>query len=164
MCRKTKISDPLVPKNADKYWMNKYVTKPNYVCVRVCKMQMVPFFRRKGVIEGQHYSFLGSVISFFCTFLQDFLSEIFWGASQGWLDFNCLYQYFGITSLNPHTRQIGSDISCVRYNPDTAVGIATSYWLDDRGAGVRVPVGSRIFISVCRSDRLWGPPNLLSNG
>jgi hypothetical protein len=29
------------------------------------------------------------------------------------------------------------------------------------GAGVRVPVGSRIFTSPYRQDRLWGPPNLL---
>jgi hypothetical protein len=35
---------------------------------------------------------------------------------------------------------------------DSAVGIATSYWLDDRGVGVRVPVGSRIFTSPCRSQ------------
>jgi hypothetical protein len=28
---------------------------------------------------------------------------------------------------------------------DIAVGIATGYGLDDRGVGVRVPVGSRIF-------------------
>jgi hypothetical protein len=28
---------------------------------------------------------------------------------------------------------------------DSVVGIATSYGLDDRGVGVRVPVGSRIF-------------------
>jgi hypothetical protein len=27
---------------------------------------------------------------------------------------------------------------------DSAVGIAIGYWLDDRGVGVRVPVGSRI--------------------
>jgi hypothetical protein len=27
------------------------------------------------------------------------------------------------------------------FKPDSAVGIATSYWLDDRGVGVRVPVG-----------------------
>jgi hypothetical protein len=46
---------------------------------------------------------------------------------------------------------------------DSTVGIATSYWLDVRGVGVRVAVGSRIFTSPCRSDRLWGPPNLLSN-
>jgi hypothetical protein len=39
-----------------------------------------------------------------------------------------------------------------------AIGIATGYGLDDRGVGVRVPVGSRIF----SSPRC--PPNLLSNG
>jgi hypothetical protein len=42
-----------------------------------------------------------------------------------------------------------------------AVGIATGYWLNDREVGVRVPVGSRIFISPYRPDRLWGPPNFL---
>jgi hypothetical protein len=41
-----------------------------------------------------------------------------------------------------------------------AVGIATGYGLDDRGVGVRVPVGS----SPRRPDGLWGPPNLVSNG
>jgi hypothetical protein len=30
---------------------------------------------------------------------------------------------------------------------DTAVGMATGYAMDDRGVGVRVPVGSRIFSS-----------------
>jgi hypothetical protein len=47
---------------------------------------------------------------------------------------------------------------------DSAVVIATSYGLDDWGVGVRVLVESRIFSSPNRSDRLWGPPNLLSNG
>jgi hypothetical protein len=47
---------------------------------------------------------------------------------------------------------------------DSVVRIATSSWLDDRGVGVRIPVGSRIFSSPCRPDPLWGPPNLLSNG
>jgi hypothetical protein len=46
---------------------------------------------------------------------------------------------------------------------DTGAGIATGYGLDDRGFGVRVPVGSRIFSSPCCPDQLWGPPNLLSN-
>jgi hypothetical protein len=46
----------------------------------------------------------------------------------------------------------------------SAVGIATGYGLEDQGVGVRVPVGSRIFSSPRRPDRLWGPPNLLSNG
>jgi hypothetical protein len=47
-------------------------------------------------------------------------------------------------------------------NRDSAVSIATGYGLDDRGFGVRVPVGSRIFL--CSPDRLWGPLSLLSNG
>jgi hypothetical protein len=49
-------------------------------------------------------------------------------------------------------------------NRDSSVGIATDYGLDDRGVAVRVPVGSRIFSSPCRLDRLWGPPNLLPMG
>jgi hypothetical protein len=36
--------------------------------------------------------------------------------------------------------------------------------LDDREVGFRLTVGSRIFTSPCRPDRLWGPPNLLHNG
>jgi hypothetical protein len=47
---------------------------------------------------------------------------------------------------------------------DGVVGIATGYEQDDREVGVQVPVGVRIFTSPNRPDRLWGPPNLLSNG
>jgi hypothetical protein len=47
---------------------------------------------------------------------------------------------------------------------DSAVGIATGYGLEDRGVGVQVPVGSRIFSSPRHPDRLWGPPSLLFNG
>jgi hypothetical protein len=47
---------------------------------------------------------------------------------------------------------------------DSSVDIATGYGLDDQGIGVRVPVGAIIFTSPCRSERLWGPPSLLSNG
>jgi hypothetical protein len=43
------------------------------------------------------------------------------------------------------------------------VGIVTGYGLDNRGFGVRVPVGSTIFSSPRRPERLWGPPSLLSN-
>jgi hypothetical protein len=43
-------------------------------------------------------------------------------------------------------------------------GIETGYGLDDRGVGDRVPVSSRIFNSLYRSDPLWGTTNLLSNG
>jgi hypothetical protein len=40
------------------------------------------------------------------------------------------------------------------HSRDSVVGIATSYGLDDRGVGVRVPVGSRIFTSLNRPDWL----------
>jgi hypothetical protein len=51
-----------------------------------------------------------------------------------------------------------------RQRRNSSVGIASIYWLDDWGIGVRVPVISRIFSYPRRPDRLWGPPNLLSNG
>jgi hypothetical protein len=38
----------------------------------------------------------------------------------------------------------------------SVVGIATGYGLDDWRFGVRIPVGSRIFCSPNRPDRLWG--------
>jgi hypothetical protein len=41
-----------------------------------------------------------------------------------------------------------------------AVGIATGYGLDDRGVGVRVPVGARIIPSPSRPDWLWVPEAL----
>jgi hypothetical protein len=44
------------------------------------------------------------------------------------------------------------------------VSIATGYEVEDRGVGVRVPVGSRIFTSPRHPDRLWGPPNLYPLG
>jgi hypothetical protein len=47
---------------------------------------------------------------------------------------------------------------------DTVVRIGTGCGLDDRGVGFRVPVGSRIFSSSRRPDRLWGSPSLLCNG
>jgi hypothetical protein len=71
--------------------------------------------------------------------------------------------------LTPVTRHIvGFCImipsSLVGRSGDSIVGIATGYGLDDRGVGVRVAVGSRIFTSSYRTDRLWGPPNLPYNG
>jgi hypothetical protein len=47
---------------------------------------------------------------------------------------------------------------------DSVVGIATGYGLDDRGVGVRVLVGARIFSSPRCPDWLWCPPRRLSNG
>jgi hypothetical protein len=46
----------------------------------------------------------------------------------------------------------------------TSSTMRSSYRLDGHGVGVRVPVGVTIFTSPRRPDRLWGPPNLLSNG
>jgi hypothetical protein len=46
---------------------------------------------------------------------------------------------------------------------DSVVGIAKACGLDDRGVGVRAPVGSRIFSPPRRPDRHWGPSSLLSN-
>jgi hypothetical protein len=43
------------------------------------------------------------------------------------------------------------------------MNIATGYGLVDRGVGVRVPVGSRIYPSPCRADLLRGPPSLLAS-
>jgi hypothetical protein len=51
-----------------------------------------------------------------------------------------------------------------KMRPDSSVGIATGYGLDDRGVGVRVPIGSRTFSSPRRPDRLWGTFSLLWNG
>jgi hypothetical protein len=47
---------------------------------------------------------------------------------------------------------------------DSVVDIATGYELDDRGVGLQVPVGLRIFSSPRCPDRIWGPSNLLYNG
>jgi hypothetical protein len=52
----------------------------------------------------------------------------------------------------------------IDWSRNSAVGIATGYGMDDRGVGDRFPVRSRIFYSPCLPNRLWGPPNLLSNG
>jgi hypothetical protein len=46
----------------------------------------------------------------------------------------------------------------------SADGMSTDYGMEDKGIGVRIPVGLRIFTSPYRLDRLWGPHSLLSNG
>jgi hypothetical protein len=48
--------------------------------------------------------------------------------------------------------------------PDSTVGIATGYGLDNGRVRVRVSVESKIFISPCYPDRFWGAPDFLSNG
>jgi hypothetical protein len=49
------------------------------------------------------------------------------------------------------------------WSRDSSVGIATGYGLDDRGVGVRVPTGSRIFSSPRRPNQFCCSPSLLSN-
>jgi hypothetical protein len=67
------------------------------------------------------------------------------------------------TTLHTHTVYYTLRLNNYR-SRESVVGIAIGYGLDDRGVGVRVPVGSRIFSSPRRPDPLWGPPTLLSNG
>jgi hypothetical protein len=57
---------------------------------------------------------------------------------------------------------VGPDV--VLWNQDSSVGIVTGYGLDDQGVRVRVLVGSRIFSSPNRPDRLLDTLSLLSNG
>jgi hypothetical protein len=44
----------------------------------------------------------------------------------------------------------------------SAVGIATGYWLDDRGVVFRVPVGSKVLTSPYRPCRIWVPHGLVT--
>jgi hypothetical protein len=60
--------------------------------------------------------------------------------------------------LRSSLRSPGSQDSVV------ARSLVTGYGLDDRGFGIRVAVGSRIFSSQPGPVRLWDPPNLLYNG
>jgi hypothetical protein len=48
---------------------------------------------------------------------------------------------------NSNLRNIGSR--------DSAVSIATLYGMDDRGSGVPVLVGLKVFTLLCRLDQLW---------
>jgi hypothetical protein len=52
---------------------------------------------------------------------------------------------------------------CIKWSWDSAFAIATGYGMRDRRFGVRVPVGSRIFLFPCSLGRLWRPSSLLSN-
>jgi hypothetical protein len=54
-------------------------------------------------------------------------------------------------------------MKCLR-SRDSAVGIATGYGLHDRGVGVRVPVGSRIFTSPFVQTGSWVHPTAYRMG
>jgi hypothetical protein len=66
---------------------------------------------------------------------------------------------------NPQTVSLSTHFNIIlpSMSRDRAVDIATGYGLNDRGVGVRVPVGSRMFSSPRRLDRFCGPPNLQFN-
>jgi hypothetical protein len=61
------------------------------------------------------------------------------------------------SGLHPNPKILWDLVPTLR-SRDSTVCIATGYGLNDRGVGVRVPEGSRIFSSPSRPDRLWGPP------
>jgi hypothetical protein len=58
------------------------------------------------------------------------------------------------SNLGQETGYLDKRTSVVFLSSYSVVGIATSYGLDDQGVGVRVPVGSRMFSSPDRPDRL----------
>jgi hypothetical protein len=65
-----------------------------------------------------------------------------------------------LSLVNHFSKEI--NITLFMESRDSAVGIMNGCWLDNRGVGVRVPVGQRIFISLYRLHLLWGPRNLSS--
>jgi hypothetical protein len=73
----------------------------------------------------------------------------------------CLIPLATVERTEQMNRQIHLQIISLGMDRGIAVGIATAYGLENRGVGVRIAVGSRIFTFSCRP---WGPPNLLSNG
>jgi hypothetical protein len=72
--------------------------------------------------------------------------------------------FYGEGSNPPSWRTTPCRLSATAYSVysqlirDSVVGIATGYGLDDRGVGVRVPVGSRIFSTSSRPA--LGPAHL----
>jgi hypothetical protein len=61
-------------------------------------------------------------------------------------------------------REQSLEIIIIIVSRDNTVGITAGYGLAGRGVGVRVQVGARFFTFPRRPDRMWGPPDLLSNG
>jgi hypothetical protein len=61
-------------------------------------------------------------------------------------------------------RMLSSEIYPRAKDSYVGAGIATGYGMNDQGVGVRVPVESSVLCFIRCPDRLWGAPNLLSNG
>jgi hypothetical protein len=77
-------------------------------------------------------------------------------------DIHATYICISLSISSFHLKEFGLNLVLVdSMSRDSVVGIATGYGLDNRGVGVRVPVGSRIFSA---PRRPWSPLNLLSNG
>jgi hypothetical protein len=79
------------------------------------------------------------------------------------------YTWAGRYSLDLFPNDENTLPKCILWNlraksRDNAVGIQTSYGLNGKGFGVRVPVAVRFFSSRRRPDRFWGPLNLPFNG
>jgi hypothetical protein len=92
---------------------------------------------------GFHRTFSGIVHSHFGSILKDF-KLMMQGVTLIYHWINCPFcfiLYFWIVVTNS-------------MNCGSVVGIATGYGLDDRGAGVQVPVGSRILTTPYCLDRL----------
>jgi hypothetical protein len=115
-------------------------------------------------------SMLAIISSFFFFFNKRRFNFVCQVTILSWFIYNyeCLLRGI-VTSLhlhrNPLLTYVQNYFSQTPYmwSRDNAVGIATGYWPNGRGVGVRVPVASRIFSSPRRPDWLWGPPSLLSN-
>jgi hypothetical protein len=76
-----------------------------------------------------------------------------------------MYDFRSMCAIRANTEILRlAVLSLTTRSRGSVVGIGTDYGLDDQRVGVRVPVGSRIFSSPNRPDRLWSPLNLLSNG
>jgi hypothetical protein len=68
--------------------------------------------------------------------------------------------HFFVSYIHRHWVTYSEDY-CTLRSRDSAVGIATGYWLDGRGIGLRVQVRVRFFYSPRRPDRFWNPLSLL---
>jgi hypothetical protein len=67
-------------------------------------------------------------------------------------------------SLNTSLSPCQGWMACVKGSPDSSIGIATSYTLDDQAIRVRVPTRWRSIPFPSPPDHFWRPPSLLSNG
>jgi hypothetical protein len=69
--------------------------------------------------------------------------------------------------LKEHQKQLfictSYHVNCMVMCRNSVDDIATGYGLDDRGVGISVPLGSRIFSSTQLPHQFWGPATLLSN-